>query len=469
MTERILFLTGHLAEPRLRQVLEGMGPVPFAWEVRNLGVKVAALMTPAIIQRRIGSLEGITRVVLPGRCKGDLAGLSEALGVEVQLGPEELADLPQRFGAKAKRRDLTAHDCRIFAEIVEASGLGLPEIVARATALKAEGADVIDLGCLPDTPFPHLEESIQELKRLGWSVSVDSGNPEELRRAGAGGADYLLSLNEDTLELAFETDAVPVLIPARHGELEGLLRSCERLAAAGRPFLADPILDPIHFGFTASIVRYHELRRLLPEAEILMGVGNLTELTDADTTGITMTLMGMVSELAIRNILVVQVSPHCRRAVAEAELARRILYAAKADGSLPQGYDPGLMALRDRRPLLNTPEAIAALAAEVGDANWRIEVAADGVHAYNRFGHHVAVDPFDLYPKLDVAQDGSHAFYLGVELARAQLAYQLGKRYVQDNELRWGVAVPPPAEDRLHFVQPGSTLEARRKARREGR
>ena len=109
---------------------------------------------------------------------------------------------------------------------------------------------------------------------------------------------------------------------------------------------------------------------------MLMGVGNLTELTDADTTGITMTLMGMVSELAIRNILVVQVSPHCRRAVAEAELARRIMFAAKADGSLPQGYDPGLMALRDRRPFLNSPAEIAATAAEVGDANWRIEVAA---------------------------------------------------------------------------------------------
>ena len=64
---------------------------------------------------------------------------------------------------------------------------------------------------------------------------------------------------------------------------------------------------------------------------------------------------------------------------------------------------------------------------------------------------------------LGVEQDGSHAFYLGVELARAQIAHQLGKRYVQDNELRWGVAVPPPREDRLHLAAPGSTLEARRK------
>ena len=469
MAERIVFLTGHLAEPRLRQVLEGMGPVPFAWEVRNLGVKVAALMTPAIIQRRIGPLDGIARVVLPGRCKGDLAALSEALGVAVQLGPEELADLPQLFGAKAKRRDLTAHDCRIFAEIVEASGLGLPEIVARATALKAEGADVIDLGCLPDTPFPHLEEAIAELKRLGWAVSVDSGNPDELRRAARGGADYLLSLNEDTLDLAFETDAVPVLIPAKHGELAGLLRSCERLAKAGRPFLADPILDPIHFGFTASIVRYHELRRLMPEVEILMGVGNLTELTDADTTGITMVLMGMVSELAVRNILVVQVSPHCRRAVSEAELARRIMYAAKADGSLPSGYDQGLLCLHDRRPFPNDPAEIVQAAEQVTDPNWRIEVAQDGIHAYNRDGHHLARDPFDLFPRLGVEQDGAHAFYLGVELARAQVAHQLGKRYVQDNELRWGVAVPRPDEDRLHAAPAGSTLTTRKaRRRREG-
>ena len=186
---------------------------------------------------------------------------------------------------------------------------------------------------------------------------------------------------------------------------------------------------------------------------MLMGMGNLTELTDADTTGITMTLMGMVSELAIRNILVVQVSPHCRRAVAEAELARRIMFAAKADGSLPQGYDPGLMALHDRRPVLNSPAEIAAMATEIGDANWRIEVAQDGIHAYNRDGHDVAGDPFDLFPRLAVERDGSHAFYLGVELARAQVAHQLGKRYVQDNELRWGVAVPPPP--RSAALRPG--------------
>jgi hypothetical protein len=54
-----------------------------------------------------------------------------------------------------------------------------------------------------------------------------------------------------------------------------------------------------------------------------------------------------------------------------------------------------------------------------------------------------STDPFALYPNLKVDNDASHAFYLGVELARAQIAWQLKKRYVQDQELEWGVNTKP--------------------------
>jgi dihydropteroate synthase-like protein len=465
--DHLAFVTGHLAEPRLRQVLASMGETPFTWEVRNVGVKVAALMTPEIVRRRIGPLDGVARVILPGRCRGDLDALAAQLGVPVERGPEEVKDLPQLFGkGGGPRRDLAEHDCRIFAEIVEAPSLDVRGIVERAARLHAQGADVIDLGGMPGTPFPHLEEAVQALRAAGHNVSVDSGDPDELRRGARAGAQFLLSLSEPTLDLAFETGAVPVVIPARHGDMPSLLRAAERLDKAGLPFLADPILDPIHFGFTASVVRYHAFREAMPGAEMLMGVGNLTELTDADTTGITMTLMGMVSELRVRNVLVVQVSPHCRTAVKEAELARRILYAAREDGSLPQGYDPGLMALRDRRPFPNSPEEVAENAAQVADPNFRIEAAEDGLHVYNRDGHHVAKDPFELFPALGVEADGAHAFYLGVELARAQIAHQLGKRYAQDNELAWGVTVDRPAGDKAHFASASSTLEAKRQQRK---
>ena len=49
MAERILFLTGHLARPRLEKVLARIEDPGFEWSIFDVGVKVAALMTEAII------------------------------------------------------------------------------------------------------------------------------------------------------------------------------------------------------------------------------------------------------------------------------------------------------------------------------------------------------------------------------------------------------------------------------------
>ena len=119
-----------------------------------------------------------------------------------------------------------------------------------------------------------------------------------------------------------------MLIPKEHGDLASLYRAMDALDAKGRKYLVDPVLDPINFGFTQSLERYAQVRRERPDAEMLMGTGNLTELTDADTTGITAILLGIASELQIKNVLVVQVSPHTRRTVEEHDLARRIMYAS---------------------------------------------------------------------------------------------------------------------------------------------
>jgi len=105
---------------------------------------------------------------------------------------------------------------------------------------------------------------------------------------------------------------------------------------------------------------------------------------------------------------------------------------------LPRDYSHGLLGLHDRRPFPYTQEEIAEFAAQVKDPNFRIQVSESGVHIYNRDGVQCDTDPFRLYPQLGVDDDASHAFYLGVELARAQIAWQLKKRYVQDEELQWG-------------------------------
>ena len=94
------------------------------------------------------------------------------------------------------------------------------------------------------------------------------------------------------------------------------------------------------------------------------------------------------------------------------------------------------------------------------DANFRIEVASDGVHVFNRHGHHVAADAFSLYPSLGVEADGAHAFYLGAELTKAELAHRLGKRYAQDEPLDFGCGTDRADEDRTRLKAIGHTLRA---------
>ena len=462
MAESILFLTGHLARPRLETVLEGMN-AEFGWKVLDIGVKVAALMTEDIIVRRLPQPVEADKIMLPGRCRADLDRLTSRFGVPFLRGPDELKDIPIYFGRARKAADLTKYDIQIFAEIVDASALSVDAILKRAEDYAQKGANVIDLGGLPDTPFPHLGETVRALRQRGYKVSVDSANPEELLRGGKASADYLLSLNEETLHIADQVASIPVLIPKEHGDMTSLYRAMDALDKKGRAYLVDPVLDPINFGFMESLGRYAALRRKRPDAEILMGTGNLTELTDADTTGITAVLLGIASELHIRNVLVVQVSPHTRRTVEEHDLARRIMFASRAEQELPKDCADGLLCLHARRPYPQRPEEIAEAAREVRDKNFRIENAEDGIHIYNRDGHHIAQDAFDLYPKLGVDQDGAHAFYLGAELARAEIAWRLAKRYAQDEPLDWGVAADAPAQDNSRLKEAGHTLIAKRK------
>jgi dihydropteroate synthase len=465
MAHKLLFLTGRLAEPRLTRTVADLGLPDGSWRIANVGVKVAALMTEAIVRNRLKAPLQADRVIVPGRARMNLTHLKDHYGVPFERGPDEIIDLPQYFGKGGKPPDLSHYDMRIFAEIVEAPQLSVEELVARAAVLKEKGADIIDIGCQPDVPFAHLEEAVRALAKAGHKVSVDSGDVEELRRGARAGADFVLSLDETTLDAIEGTKAVPILVPKPHGDLASLVRAIDAAKAKGLAHIADPILDPIHFGFMTSLEGYAELRRLRPEVEILMGTGNLTELTDADSQGVTATLLGICSELNIRNVLIVQVSPHTRRTLQEHDAARRLMYRAREDESLPKGYGGGLLSLHDLRPYPETPEQIAAMARAVRDQNFRIEVAEDGIHIYNRDGHFVAKDPFDLFDKLGVEADGPHAFYLGYELAKAEIARALGKRYTQDGGLDWGVAADRKAEDLTRHAAEGATLKAARKER----
>ncbi len=453
MTEdNLLFVTGKLAEKSLNNVLKDIQAnhktPAFKYRVAQIGVSVAALMTPEMVARRLKDAGNAKKMILPGLCQGDLSVLHRQYGIPAERGPADLKDLPQYFGQQGVAPDLSQHSVDIFAEIVDAPDLSLEDILAKAQHFRTQGANVIDLGCLPGKPFAHMVEAIQLLKSNDFKVSVDSMLTEDLLLAGQSGADYLLSLTEKTLWVADEVDATPVLIPAKPGNMASLFRAIEHCLQRNQLFIADAILDPIHFGLTDSIVRYHKLRKKYPDIQVMMGVGNLTELTDADTTGINAMLFGMISELDINAVLATSVSPHAVNAIAEADHARRIMYRAKQDNRLPRGYSNHLLGLHDRKPFPYSSQEVEDIASQIKDPSFRIMVSESGVHVFNRNGHQLAVDPFVFYPNLAVEQDASHAFYLGVELGRAQVAWQLKKRYVQDEELNWGIGQSQSKQER---------------------
>jgi hypothetical protein len=140
-----------------------------------------------------------------------------------------------------------------------------------------------------------------------------------------------------------------------------------------------------------------------------------------------------------------------------------MMFAARRDESLPRDYSAALLGLHDREPFPSSPHEIAANAAEVRDRNFRIEAAEDGIHVFNVQGHHVAPDALSFFPKLGVGKDAPHAFYLATELMKAEIACKLGKRYVQDEPLDWGVAADRRTEDLSRLAEAGHTLRAKEK------
>ena len=279
----------------------------------------------------------------------------------------------------------------------------------------------------------------------------------------------VLSVNRSNLEVARElagTGATVVVIPDLGEGLETLAPSIEALEEWGVPYLVDPIIEPIGFGFMASLERYAEVHRRYPEVRQLMGIGNITELTSADTTGVHAVLLAICEEVGVRAVLTTEVIPWARGAVREIDIARRLMHHAVRHRTLPKGVDDRLVTVKDPAILAYDEAELRRLHQAVTDPNFRIFADATTITVFNDTLFVRGDDIQEIFAQLGV-EEATHAFYLGRELMKAKLAITLGKTYRQEGALAWGYLTPPDDVKSEH-VKLTARKRGRGTARRRG-
>jgi dihydropteroate synthase-like protein len=552
---RILLLTGHLAEPLIREAARTTAPY-HRCEVRVLPVAVAAFLHPRYVSTQLKNQVHANQfdlILLPGLVSGDAKLVQEAVGIPTYKGTRHAADLPVLLRALAesnvslsttlpadtllaqKLLDNATHELaaaevprtsktlpartlqigrgtqsvlagpdypmRVVAEITDAPMKSEDELRRLAQYFHASGALVIDVGMIAGAP--NAQAAGRAVKFVSEAVpvpvSIDSTNADELIAGLDAGAALALSLDRDNMDRIprrLRQQAAFTVIPAAQTSgalpkepekrLALLQRNLEGARSLGyTSLLADPLCDPLVTpGLVESIQAYAAFAKQQPTVPLLMGVGNVTELLDADSPGANALLAGIASEIGVTFLLTTEVSAKTRRSVWELHRATQMMYLAQRRHAQPKDLGLDLLLLKSKQftevpydisrdtpaSVINVEQAPDAPPPAVcldPSGYFTIHVDRQQAHIVARHfpGHAQARSQAadSTEPKPDVVLVGNsavevstaileqklisrmdHAAYLGRELVRAEVALQTGRPYTQGAALftQWGLSAP---------------------------
>ncbi|VVB65968.1 Pterin binding enzyme [Candidatus Gugararchaeum adminiculabundum] len=338
---------------------------------------IAAFLTPTIVAANLKAedLKGIDAVLLPGVFRG-AKELEKRIGKRCVLGPLNAADLElavrnaEKLGNEkpadkflqkeigAKIAGILREDgkeefrlgnvkigkntrVKVIAEINDAPKMCDAELMAKAEYYVASGADILDVGAVfGEENSSEYERVFGMLKQFGKPLSIDSLNVKEINAAIEAGARLVLSVNAGNAGIVsgLPDGTGVVVIPEKPGDLKSLERNlalAEKNAGNRVRIIADPILNPAGYGFAESLCTYSEFRRKnsLP---MMMGVGNLTELMNANPEGVNAVCAAFASETGVELMLTTEVAKHCAGNVRSLARAVRLMFAAKVRKQIPK-------------------------------------------------------------------------------------------------------------------------------------
>lgn len=491
---KILVATGHLAEDTVR------GSVGSSADIVVIDTDVAAFITPHRLLHAIKEQYPTTSfnmILVPGLVSGDFSGIADGLDCKIYLGPKHAYDLgfAISFADKVEfstqipacellsdvRRDMalkTVADIeenararisignrkigggsrmKVLVEVVGATGLSDHELVRTITSFIQKGADMIDLGASLGATTDDVERAVTVARQCSSvPISIDTLEPDLIISAIETGIDLVLSLNGTNIDRIGEMVArsgIPVVIISDNThDPDSLIRNIVDARSLGiTNIIADPVLDPIGYDIVGSILRYQQFHEEYPDIPLFFGVGNVSELIDADSIGVNAVLCGIAADVGASILFTPEYSTKTQGSIGELATASNMMVLAALRDSSPKDLGIDLLTVKEKRRRPDIPMPKDFIEARSND-NWqldpagafRIGIVPDGgkgtglivaKHEKVSIVGRSADEVLDTIIGMELVSRLEHAGYLGQELARAELALKLNRSYSQDDDL----------------------------------
>ncbi|MFX0034684.1 MAG: dihydropteroate synthase-like protein [Candidatus Hermodarchaeota archaeon] len=363
----------------------------------------------------------------------------------------------------------------IIAEIVNCTEKSNDKILKKVNHYIESGADIIDIGCVSNKPYP---DRIREIIKLIGSnfdilISIDSMDPQEINAAVDEGIDLILSLDLGNYQelLSLPKNIPIVILPTNVNKayfpkdpetrINNLFQLIEELQKNGfKKLIADPLLEtPINPGICNSLETYFLYKKKVTEEKykhlelpLFFGISNVVELIDIDSVGINGLLASIAIELDVGILFTVEHSTKLIGGVKELKESIKLNYVAKSKKTPPINQGISLFKAKGKInqeiPYINEKNALFV-------KDLIPDYVPDDIGYFRIYVNHYSKKIYILFYSNDekllqtfigdnaealskkiiqneLTKEIYHLNYLGRELKKAEIYLKLGKPYIQD-------------------------------------